>query len=372
MSATADYWLTLASSTGDALGMLAWSEIAYSLVAGDVSELEIVLAHGVSLPSSAIPDGLIEVWRRPVGADARVEGPYRWLIQSVETRLSAAGLITTTVGATSPLWLLQEPGRFVDAYAETAGAAKTAAADDMIKAIVREQAGALASAARQIPGLVVTADTAAAPSMSKAFAWKPALQTIQEIARTSTEGGVYLTFDLTNEDGGALRFDTYTQCRGIDRRSPGGDAPRVFGSAYGNLAETTLRIDYADEVTFCKAGGQGDGSGRLTDTAQDDSRIVVSPYRRRETFKDATSYSSVAGLSDEAASVVRGGRPRLVFSGEVQDTPTSQYGVHWGFGDLVTVQEFGYILDARIDAVSVKVDAQRETVRAVLRTETYL
>ena len=71
-------------------------------------------------------------------------------------------------------------------------------------------------------------------------------------------------------------------------------------------------------------------------------------------------------------SAVRAGRPRLVFSGKIQQTRGSQLGVDWDWGDYVTAQEFGYILDARVDALTVRATPRSEEIDAVIRTEQYL
>lgn len=370
---SATYSIYLNNPFGQRLAILdRWASLEYSLVVNDVGALTLTLSPGVPLPAACVPDGIIEVWRRLPGGREYLEADRIWFIQAPSYSRGGDGLVSVTLECVGPLWLLDEPGRFVDAAAGTSGATKTDYADDMIKDVVRENAGSSASAARQVPGLSVAADTGQAPSISKAFAWKPVLQVLREIAAASAQAGTYLAFDLVSVGGAALELQTFVGSRGVDRRAPSSVAPLILGSEFGNLAETVLRTDYAGEITYCKAGGQGDGSARLTATAQDAARTAMTPYRYRETFKDATSYSSATGLSDEAAATVRAGRPRVVLSGKVQSTAGCEYGIHWGWGDYVTVQEFGAILDARIDAVSVKITGDTEDVNAVVRAETYL
>lgn len=369
----ATYSLYLASSTGERLAVLdRWEELQYALVVNDRSSLTLTLSPGVALPPSALPDGQIEVWRRVPGGREYLVGDKVWLIQGQELTLGRDGLVRVALEAEAPLWLLGEPGRYVNAYAGTSGARKTAAADNMMKAIVRENAGASALPQRQYAGLGVQGDTGQAPSLTKAFAWKPVLQVLQEIAQSSAEAGTYLAFDIVAVSTGGLEFQTFVGARGVDRRFPGGVAPLLLGSAYGNLAEVTLRIDYRDEVTSAAAGGQGDGSGRLIEFYLDSARAAVSPYRRREVFKDATSYTTTAGLSAEAQAVVRAGRPRLILAGKIQQTRGALLGADWDWGDYVTVQEFGYQLDARIDALTARVTPRGEQIDAVVRAETYL
>lgn len=368
----ASYSLYLSTATGQRIAVLdRWEELSYALVVNDRSSMTLTLSPGVAIPDSAVPDGIIEVWRRPAGGREYLVGDKVWFIQKQTISRDGAGLIRVTLEAEAPLWLLGEPGRFVDDYAGTSGAQKTGAADNVMKAIVREQAGSGAGA-RAYAGLSVAGDVGQAPSITKSFAWKPVLQVLQELAQASAEQGVYLAFDIVSVSGGGLEFQTYVGARGVDRRFPGGVSPLLLGSEFGNLAETTLAIDYRDEVTVCGTGGQGDGSGRLLGSYVNTARTAVSPYRWREVFKDATSYTTTAGLNAEAESAVRAGRPRLVFSGKIQQTRGSLLGVDWDWGDYVTAQEFGYILDARVDALTVRVTPQSEQIDAVIRTEQYL
>jgi len=373
----ANYSIYLRTSTGQLLAVIdRWTELEYSLVVNDVGALRLTLPTGERVPGTALPDGQLEVWRRPPGRQEYRDADQVWFIQAVTQTRARNGERSTVIEAVSGLWLLQEPGRFIDAYAESSGALKTGAADDVIKALVRENATSaalslgVAAPTRAYPGLIVAANAGQAPSITRACAWDGVLSTIQSIAKTSTEAGTYLAFDLT-ADASGLTFATYIQQRGTDRRFPGGVAPVIFGSDYGNLAETSLRLDYRDEVNWVRAGGQGDGVGRLTGTDEDTTRSTVSPYRRREAFRDATRYTTTTGLTNEAQAEVRAGRPRVVFSGKIQTTPDTQYGVHWQWGDYVTVQEFGYQIDARIDAVVVRVSPDREEITAVIRAEQY-
>jgi hypothetical protein len=93
----------------------------------------------------------------------------------------------------------------------------------------------------------------------------------------------------------------------------------------------------------------------LIASAQDNTRIGVSPFGLREYFKDATQYSTTTGLSEEANAILRSGRAKTIFQGKLIDMPDSRYGVDWGWGDYVTATAFGQSIDCRIDAVSVSV-----------------
>jgi hypothetical protein len=316
-----------------------------------------------------IPDGRIEIWRRgPSGMVLDTE--TTWLIKAPEWDRDEAGRETITIEADTPLCILKEPGHFVDWAATTSQAEKTDFADDMLKAIAAENIGDSAGALRDLSAYIsIAPDASLAPSLSKAFAWRDVLKTMQEIANASAEAGTYLAFDIVAPTQDTFEFRTYTGWRGVDHRFPNGINPVIIGPAFGNMGECRLRTDYRNEITYAKAGGRGDGINRLLGEAQDDARIGLSPFGRRETFVNATQYTTTTGLDAEAEAVVRNGRPRSILQGTLLSVPGCQYGVHWGWGDFVTVQAFGQSLDCRIDAVTVTVAQGKETIKAVLRND---
>lgn len=376
MSITAQgYSVRLSSSTGEPLdynlGRRALA-LTYARTVNDVGSLTLTLPGSYRLPISALPDGRLEVWRRLPNGREYLDTDTVWLIQAAEYREAENGLRTLQVEADTPLSLLREPGRFVDAYAGTSGANKTAAADDLLKAIVREQLGASAAAARQIPNFTVQADTSQAPSVSKAFAWRAVLDVLRDVAAAAAEAGTYLAFDMVSPTPDVLEFQTFIGARGEDRRFPAGLSPVVLSPERRTMVQASLRYDFRDEVTYAKAGGSGEGSARLTGEAVDAARAAVSPYRRRERFVNASNTDGQTALDDEAASIVRDGRPRVVVSGRIAQTRDLQYGVHWKWGDYVTIQAFGRQVDARIDAITVQVSTRATQVDAVLRGETYV
>lgn len=369
------YSLRLSSSMGDPidfnLARRALS-LSYGRTVNDVGSLSLTLPGNYPFPIAALPDGKLEVWRRLPNGREYLDTDTIWMVQAIEYREDERGDRTLVVEADTPLCLLREPGRFVDAFAESSGASKTGAADDVIKAIVREQLGASASAARQIPGFSVAADTSQAPSVSKSFAWRAVLDVLQDIAAYSAENGVYLAFDIVSPAPDTLQFQTFTTARGTDNRFPSGLAPVILSPERRNLVQPSLRYDFRDETTYAKAGGSGEGSARLTGEAIDTARAGASPYRRRERFVNASNTDGATALGDEAAGAVRAGRPRVIISGKIAETAGFQYGVHWRWGDYVTIQAFGRQVDARIDAITVEVSPGGETISAVVRGEQYV
>lgn len=348
-----------------------FTSLKYTRVVNGIGNLILELPNDDLLPYIINPDGRIEVWRQLDSGREYLETETVWLIKRVTQKINNKGLYTLTVEADTPTCLLREPGRFIN-YAEgTSQADKAAApADDQIKAYVRENLGASATGARNISAYVsVVGDLSQGVSVAKQAAWRDLLTTCKELADASTQAGTYVAFDIVAPTPSTLEFRTYTGQRGVDHRFPNGLNPIILSVDMGNLGEVELTQDYSDEVTYALAGGKGQGSARLTASSQDVNRQGASPFGYREKFVNATSYDSTTGLSDEAAQEVRNGRPRALFRGRVLDTRDTQYGVHWAWGDYVTAQAFGQLIDCRIDAVSVTVSAgsSYETVDAWLR-----
>lgn len=348
-----------------------FASLKYARVVNDWSTATITLPSTFDQSLLRIPDGRLEIWRRPLqGSREVLDTETIWLIKAPQWDRDDKGNQTITVEADTPLCILKEPGRFVN-YASGAGQTlQTAPADNMIKAVARQNIGSAAVAARDLSTYITIApDLSLAPSMTKAFALRDCLKVMREIADSSAESDTYLAFDMVAPTPSTLEFRTYVGWRGIDHRFPAGINPVIIGPDFGNMGACSLRLDYRNEITFAVAGGRGEGSDRLVGGAQDAIRIGASPFGRREKFISATQYTTTTGLSAEAAAAVRGGRPRVSFKGKLLSVPGCLYGVHWAWGDYVTAQAFGQSFDCRIDAITVTVANGKETIDAWLRAE---
>ncbi len=345
--------------------------LQYTRVVNDIGKLIIVLPGTFNDRLLRVPDGRIEVWRRLPGASREyLDTDTTWLMKAIEYVRDDKGRTTIKVEADTPTCLLKEPGRFVDVSVSADQNRFDEPYDDMIKGIFRQNAGVFASTARDLSAyLTCAANLSAAPVGDKAISWRELLKCFQEIASTSAQAGTYLAFDIVAPTPNTLELRTYTGQRGVDHRFPSGQNPILIGPDFGNVGECSLRTDYRGEVTYALAGGKGDGGARLVASAQNDTGLGASPFGRREKFVNATQYTTTTGLAAEAEAVIRTSRPRAIFRGKLISTPDTRYGVHWSWGDFVTVQAFNQSFDCRIDAVSVQVERGRETINAVLRND---
>jgi hypothetical protein len=370
------YELQLQSSGGDTLAVLGGPgtgtagvlALSYARAVNTVGNLTLTLPPSIPL-SYLQRDGRILVYRSVPGVPPALDMEAVWFIVGVRQTLAESGEEAIEVRAVDAVDLLRR--RIVAYAAGSSQAVKSAAADNLIKAIVRENLSTSATdSARVLPSSLfrVSADTSQGPTIAKAFSRRVVLDVLREVADAATQAGTYLAFDVV-WSGDCLEFRTYTQWRGVDHRFPGGLNPIILSPDTGSLTAVEYGIDYADEVTAGYVGGQGEESARVVGSAVDTARATLSPFARCEAWSQNTNTADAAVLADDADALVRAGRPRIVFSGTVNaDAPGATYGRDYGFGDVVTAQAFGAVVDCRIDAVSVQVTADRETVGIVARS----
>jgi hypothetical protein len=314
----------------------------------------------------------IEVIRKPERGAAQLLTDTVWLLRSWGQARNE-GAIQYTLSAVSLTELLSR--RIVYAAPGSAEADKSDAADDMLKAIVRESMGALVgdSARSLTKWLSVAADTGQAPNVAKKFGYRNVLACAQEICDTSTALGTPLYFDIIAASASAWVFQTYIGQRGVDRTASG-MSTLAIGEESGVLANPSLAEDYSDEVTYCYAGGHGVGTARIIGTAprsdsSEVSRLGASPFNRRESFIDVRNgYATLESAQYEAEAELRRLRPRRTFTGRIIDTDGASFGVHWGWGDRLTVTFNGALADCVVSAIDISVSRDTETLGATLRS----
>jgi hypothetical protein len=314
-------------------------------------------------------DMWIEIWRRdPLVASSSVVGDTAYFVRKVVRTRDR-----TVVTCADALSLLDR--RIIAYAAEEPEADKSGTADDVIKAYVRENMSTLATDTNRIIStdlFTVDGDLSLSQSITKAAAWGNLLAVCQELASTATTLGTYTAFDITAPYGGGppLRFSTFTQWRGTDRRLATG-SNLVLSEEAGTLLSVTVATDFTNAITVGYAGGQGQGAARYVATAISDY-AAWGPFGRIERFSNA-SYSADASTSDdEADALVRGNRPRIIFEADMANLHGCAYGIDWDFGDYVTAYAFGRTYECRIDALDLTVANGKETFKTLLRAEVEL
>jgi hypothetical protein len=358
-----EIWLT--DTRGNTLDVIdEWLSLTYTRSVNNIGALSLELDGNYPAQFLKLDGRLI------VARNGKNDSDTAWLIRKISRQLDNNGQYTIVVNAVSAVELLKR--RIVAYAAGTAYADKTDQADDMMKAIVRENLGSLATdSARNISTyLAVQNDTSQGPTTSKAFSRDNVLEVLQDISNTTIVAGSAVYFDIVAPTIDTLEFRTYRDYRGVDNSYPYGLNPVVLSSDRGNLVNVTRTYDWNDEITYAYAGGQGTEEARQVTTASSRTRIGQSPLNRREGFRNASNTTDATALQDEANAALWEGRPKRAFLGELVNVPgTTEYAVHWSLGDKVTAEFQGESIDCIIEAVQVTVAGGKEDIKASLRVE---
>lgn len=354
-----DYQLWFANPQGQRLSTLCdWSSVTYTLAVNTPTMLTL------DLPASALQwswiqrDSQLEVWR-----NGRLV-PTLWFVRGRRTWTDTQGRKFIRLTAQSALGLLDR--RIIAYRASSSQAQKTALTDNLMKAIVRENFGNLATDTARQTSLVVDGNTGQGTSVTKAFAWRNVLKTLQELSQASMTA-TPIFFDVT-WNGETLTFQTFKNLRGTDH-SADSAYPVEVSLERGNLTEPLLDEDWSNETSVIYAGGAGQEDLRLLTTASNSVLISASPWGRSEDFVNASQCETAAALQSEATAKLRQARGKVIFTGQLQDTDQCRYGQHWDFGDQLAVSYDGASFTCRVDAVQVNVSNGKEIIKAALRGE---
>lgn len=369
MSST--YTVYLATPVGQRIAVLTFTNLTYTLAVNTVSTLKITLPASFSDTLIQV-DSRIEVWRAVDGGSEYLEADKIWLVQIIDRTLGVHA--HTVVTCVCPVDLLRR--RIVAYSAGTAYTNKTGRADDLIKAFARENlTSGMNSTDRDVVGaanigayFTVEGDVGQGAALSIASTRDTVLDVCRKLCAASATAGIYLAFDVI-WDGAGVALRTYRDQRGVDHRAGEGIDPIILSPDFGNMADVRMIEDYSAEATVVIAGGQGVGASRTIATASDPLRQGASPFGHREVFAQANTSDTSTQVADVADARLRAGRPQRSITGRISETPGTRYGVHWGYGDRVTVQVDGINYDARIDSVSIAYTPGEETINAAIRID---
>jgi hypothetical protein len=354
-------------------GGYVYSRLEYARDEQGVGDLALRLPHDAAPPEGLLGlDSILEVWRTDADGVTRLELDTCWFVRVPPAPVAEeSGIVELRAVCTR--YLLA--GRIVAYAAGSAQTVKQGPADDVMKAIVRENLGDLAPAGRSLGAwLAVEPNSGLGHPVHKTFPRRNVLRVLQELATASAQAGQPLAFDLTWEPGwgvgarGRLVFRTYLGRRGVDRRRGAGQ-PLLLSAAGGTLEGAARRADHSDEATVVYCAGQGREDERLIVAVSDDERLAASPWNRRELYVDARYLATEDGLATEADGALWRRRPVQQFVGAVRDTASVRYGRDWNWGDAPEAEVDGAGVPVRVAGVSVRLAEGVETVTAQLRLD---
>jgi len=344
--------------------------------------MTLTLPDGVYDPSLFAPYSRIVVQRSLPGVPPYVDLDTPWFVVTGPIySLSADGRALVSFGAVDALELILN-GRNVAYNDYNEFTYKLAAADDMAKAVVRENAGSLATDTdRDLTGFMnVAPDVAAAPIIRMgSFARQQVLDVLGEIADASANDDTptWLGFDVALADvvSGLLEFRTYINQRGNDHRFPGGNPPLLLSPEAGTLADVVTQTNYANVASYIYAGGAGVGDIRPIAAASSAALIALSPFGRRERFVDGSQIVDPDALQALADAQLQQARIAQTLTGRIVELPNTLRGVHWDYGDYTTANYRGATFDCRVDKIRVNLTAAPaggliEDTQALLAGET--
>lgn len=184
----------------------------YMRIANDYGYFSIQLPDDFDRSSYITRDQRIVLWRKTPGGSRYRE--FQGIIRRIVT--SGTKSVTTIQGYDFNYLLTKRAILYASGESESS---KTDYADDMIKAVVRENLGASAGAGRLLNATYFTVDDdhSAAPSITLAFAWRDVLSALQGIAKASRTAGTNLFFEIAAQDSTQVRFYTFIDQIGTDR-----------------------------------------------------------------------------------------------------------------------------------------------------------
>lgn len=369
MSAT--YKLTYRAASGLKLkDSLPFSSLDYIRKENDVGELTATFPP-IFPAGFFAKDSRFEVWRSINGGAYYLDMETAWFVVRPRYTISTSGESIIEVKAGCANILLK---RRTIAYDNgTSYTNKLDIVDRLMKNIIRENYGLQAlDAVRNISAyLSVQADTTLGAIVGDTIGRKRVLDVLKRFAAASEEAGIRIIFDVVHTGANTFEFRTYAAYRGNDH-SRTSSKPVIVASEFGNLSGPELIEDYTEEINHVYAGGKGEESLRLIAEASDAARIGLSPFARSEGFVNASNVVDPILLQDVADAELRFGHPRILFNGRLLDTPAVTYGLHYRWGDLLTAQYAGRVIDCRVETVHVHVDSQQgEQLDVRLKGEQY-
>jgi hypothetical protein len=360
----ADYQVWLARDDGAPLTDVPFETLDYTVVLHDVGALS------MALPPDTDWDLFAAHRRLTVYRDNRLESVY--LITRRWRATDAKGLRTMGITAYDGKWLLGTPskksGRVVAYVAGSTQARMYGPADDLCKQIVRDNLTSptgTSSAARTISSewLVVQPNAGLGPSLRIDLAWANCLVSLQDIANSAYSMGTPTFWDVVPVNPLTWEFRTSLSQPGLDHSYPDGDPPVLLTEDEGTLLEPKIDEDYTDEITYVYGGGSGSEAARVIVPVEDTVRSGRSIFGRREAFVNASGQSGATAVQSEAYRALYEGRPKLTFTGKVQNTAGCRYGIEWAQGYRVSAEYFGYRFDCIVPTVHVSVDSKgKETI----------
>lgn len=331
------------------------------------------------------PDWRIEIWRSAAhGIPMRREDVYMLRKPNIYSR--ADGMQIIHFYGRNGYDLLRR--RSVIQRAGTSHALKTDNADDMMKAIVREQM--VYGSAVDEDGVVdnsrawpqyeftVDADLGLGPSITLGFHGKSVIDVLKDIKANTFQ------LNLNNSSNRRIFFSVEAVSLAVTNSlSPLGWVFRTRADLFGtdrtsgiefseeneNIQTPSYAEDHLDEFNTVIVNGNGSGASMLIEVVTDSDRVNSSRWNRCEKVLSASNQATTTALQNAGYSELDKGKPKIDFPVIFLNTPGSRkhprsmYGLDWDLGDLLRVNYAKKQFDVECTIVYVSVDENgKETI----------
>lgn len=379
----ANYELYVQSTVGVTLGPLhTLNRCVYGRSENDAGAMTLTFPDYLYNPSWFAPFNRILVMRQIANGPFYVDLETPWfIIEGPYYAFDSDGTQMITVECLDALGLVLG-SRNVAYNDNNAYTYKLDEADDMMKQVVRENLGDLATdTTRSLAGLVNVAPYGSSAPIIRygSFARQQVLDVLKNIADASATNAstpTWLGFDvvLPDANSGVLEFRTYINQRGADHRFPGGYPPVVLDINAGNIASGKSGVSYREAASYIYAGGPSVGDIRPIVPSQNSAMLALSPFARIERFVDGSQYSDPAALTNFALAARRASRPRRSMETTITEVQNTLRGVHWDYGDYLTGSSRDGTFDFRVNNIVVTLEADGqggliESTRTTLKGE---
>lgn len=321
-------------------------------------------------------DWRIEVYRRTGGGNIVRVGDTQWLIKLVRYKVDEQNEASLHILAYDAMYILD---RRVIAYVDkTPYTSKTMPADNMLKAFVRENLGSLAVDYKRdlSEWLVVEPDRNEAPEVTKdGVSFQKILPVLNDICELSNSAGTYLSYDIVYDESiGKLVFKTYTGQRGVNRGSNSTspiylahhtDPVNVMGSS---LNYASVEIDASDEASYVYSGRQSEEVNAVFAEIENTLVTETGPFARAEDFITTGSSTEYNDVMTEAHAWLQHKYRNLILNAHVQETNDLQFGLDYGFGDVLAFRYLGTTIDIHLDEFKITIDGDGKEELSIIST----
>jgi hypothetical protein len=347
----AEYYILLRSPIGVKQAVITdFLEIAYSKRIWEPGLLTIRLVGGHAATPFFVNNAQVEVWRRNIDQGVNWYADFFGIYRKEEYS-TPAEVDYFTASCPGQMTILSWAHNLYPDRVDNYSVFTAQPAETIMKKVITNNFTSSATTAngRAVTWPVTTLQQQVTVELDRGRGtvqdWKCStlnvLNILQSLAPIS--GG---DFDLVNTGGATWDFRFYPGQRGTDRT-----ATVVFSQAFGNMSSPSYIYDRISEATIAIVGGRGDAATRdfvpVIGTGYDTTSNYI------ETFVHAANNDTDAYLTARGQGYLYSVLARKKLNFTALQTPSTQYGLHYFLGDLITAVYHGTTFVQKVFGITV-------------------